>query len=139
MNDSCFSLPRQVKAPIKNRTVSTDCTSKDFLPIRAHRFIRYFVMTVIKSIEIISWAKIHALFGIVFGLIYGVLFAIMGTAIGAKFSMPGATTLGLLSIIVFPIIFGIMAFICGAILAFIYNIFAAKVGGIEIELAEKKA
>jgi membrane-anchored protein YejM (alkaline phosphatase superfamily) len=96
-------------------------------------------MTVIKSIEIISWAKIHALFGIVFGLVYGVLFAIMGTAIGAAYSMPGATTLGLLSIIVFPIIFGIMAFICGAILAFIYNIFASKVGGIEIELAEKKA
>jgi membrane-anchored protein YejM (alkaline phosphatase superfamily) len=96
-------------------------------------------MTVIKSIDIISWAKIHALFGIVFGLVYGVLFAIMGTAIGAIYSMPGATTFGLLSIIVFPIIFGIMAFICGAILAFIYNIFASKVGGIEIELEEKKA
>jgi hypothetical protein len=95
-------------------------------------------MTVIKSIEIISWAKIHALFGIVFGLIYGVLFAILGTAIGAAFSMPGATTLGLLSIIVFPIIFGIMAFICGAIMAFLYNIFACKIGGIEVELVEKK-
>ena len=96
-------------------------------------------MTVIKSIEIFSWAKIHALFGIVFGLIYGILFAIMGAAIGAKYSLPGATTLGLLSIIVFPIIFGIMAFICGAILAFLYNVFASKIGGIEIELAEKKA
>ncbi|HVP95975.1 hypothetical protein [Methanoregula sp.] len=96
-------------------------------------------MTIIKSIDIISWAKIHALFGIVFGLIYGILFAIMGAAIGAKYSLPGATTLGLLSIIVFPIIFGIMAFICGAILAFLYNIFASNIGGIEIELAEKKA
>jgi hypothetical protein len=96
-------------------------------------------MTVIKSVEIISWAKIHALFGIVFGLIYGILFAIMGAAIGATYSLPGATTLGLLSIIVFPIIFGIMAFICGAIMAFLYNIFADKVGGIEVELVEKKA
>jgi uncharacterized membrane protein YagU involved in acid resistance len=96
-------------------------------------------MTVIKSIEIISWAKIHALFGIVFGLIYGILFAIMGAALGAKYSLPGATAFGLLSIIIFPIIFGIMAFICGAILAFLYNIFASKIGGIEIELAEKKA
>ena len=96
-------------------------------------------MTVIQSIEIISWAKIHALFGIVFGLIYGILFAILGSAIGATFDMPGATTLGLLSIIVFPIIFGIMAFICGAIMAFLYNIFASKIGGIEIELKEKKA
>jgi uncharacterized membrane protein YhdT len=95
-------------------------------------------MTVIKSIDIISWAKIHALFGIVFGLIYGILFAILGTAIGATHGLPGLTTLGLLSIIVFPIIFGIMAFICGAILAFLYNIFASKVGGIEIELTEKK-
>ncbi len=96
-------------------------------------------MTVIKSIDIISWAKIHALFGIVFGLIYGILFAILGSAIGATFEMPGATTLGLSAIIVFPIIFGIMAFICGAIMAFFYNIFAGKIGGIEIELAEKKA
>ena len=96
-------------------------------------------MTVIKSIDIISWAKIHALFGIVFGLIYGIMFAILGTAIGATHGLPGLTTLGLLSIIVFPIIFGIMAFICGAILAFLYNIFASNVGGIEIELTEKKA
>jgi hypothetical protein len=96
-------------------------------------------MTVIKSVEIFSWAKIHSLFGIVFGLIYGVLFAILGTAIGASFDMPGATTLGILSIIVFPIIFGIMAFICGAIMAFLYNIFADKIGGIEVELVEKKA
>lgn len=96
-------------------------------------------MTVIKSIDIISWAKIHALFGIVFGLIYGILFAILGTALGAIHDLPGLTTLGLLSIIVFPIIFGIMAFICGAILAFLYNIFAGSIGGIEIELAEKKA
>jgi hypothetical protein len=93
----------------------------------------------IKSVEIMSWAKIHALFGIIFGLIYGILFAILGSAIGASFDMPGATTLGLLAIIVFPIIFGIMAFIGGAILAFLYNIFAGKIGGIEVELVEKKA
>ncbi|WP_292367877.1 DUF3566 domain-containing protein [Methanoregula sp. UBA64] len=96
-------------------------------------------MMEIKNIEIMSWAKIHALFGIIFGLVYGILFAILGSAIGAAYNMPGATTLGLLSIIVFPIIFGIMAFICGAIMAFLYNIFASKIGGIEVELAEKKA
>jgi hypothetical protein len=96
-------------------------------------------MTVIKSIDIISWAKIHALFGIVFGLIYGIVIGIMGAAIGAKYAMPGVTTFGLLSIIIFPIIFGIMSFIVGAIMAFLYNIFAGSVGGIEIELVEKKA
>jgi hypothetical protein len=96
-------------------------------------------MTVIKSIDIISWAKIHALFGIVFGLIYGIIICILGAALGAKFAMPGLTTFGLLSIIIFPIIWGIMSFILGAIPAFLYNIFAGSVGGIEIELVEKKA
>ncbi|MFZ0005178.1 MAG: hypothetical protein WCC86_00725 [Methanoregula sp.] len=96
-------------------------------------------MTVIKSIDIISWAKIHALFGIVFGLIYGIVIAIMGAAIGAKYAMPGVTAFGLLSIIIFPIIFGILSFIIGAIMAYLYNIFAGSVGGIEIELVEKKA
>jgi len=77
-------------------------------------------MAVIKSVEIMSWAKIQALFGIVFGLVYGILIG-----------------LGLMSIIIFPIIFGIMSFIMGAITAFLYNAFADKIGGIEIELSEK--
>ncbi len=91
-------------------------------------------MAVIKSIDIISWAKIHALFGIVFGFIYGVLFAVIGAAIGFHRAMPGVTAFGLMSIIIFPIIFGIMAFICGAIMAFLYNFFASKIGGVQIEL-----
>jgi hypothetical protein len=36
------------------------------------------MMQEIKSIDVISWAKIHALFGIVFGLFYGIMFAILG-------------------------------------------------------------
>ncbi len=91
-------------------------------------------MAVIKSIDIISWAKIHALFGIVFGLIYGVMFAVIGAAIGFHREMPGVAAFGLLSIIIFPIIFGIMAFICGAIMAYLYNFFASKIGGVQIEL-----
>jgi len=91
-------------------------------------------MAVIKSIDIISWAKIHALFGIVFGFIYGVLFAVIGAAIGFHRAMPGVTAFGLMSIIIFPIIFGIIAFICGAIMAFLYNFFASKIGGVQIEL-----
>ena len=46
-------------------------------------------------------------------------------------------TFGFISIIVFPIIFAIMGFICGAIMAFLYNLFASAVGGVQIELVEK--
>jgi len=94
-------------------------------------------MPVIKSVEIFSWAKIHALFGIVFGLFYGILFAVMGAAIGMSKGIPGIEAFGVLSIIIFPIMFAIMGFICGAIMALLYNIFAKSVGGIQIELVEK--
>ncbi|WP_321505402.1 hypothetical protein [uncultured Methanoregula sp.] len=92
-------------------------------------------MAVIKSIDIMSWAKIEALFGIVFGLVYGVLFALMGIAIGYGKGMPGLEAFGVMTIIIFPIVFAIMGFICGAIMAFLYNFFASKIGGIQIELA----
>jgi uncharacterized membrane protein YhdT len=97
-------------------------------------------MVVLKSVEIFSWAKIHALFGIVFGLFYGVLFTVIGAAMGLSQGMPGIPrmeTFGFISIIVFPIIFAIMGFICGAIMAFLYNLFASAVGGVQIELVEK--
>ena len=93
-------------------------------------------MKVIKSIDIISWAKIQALFGIILGLFYGILFAVMGTAIGISKGMPGIGAFGLMSIIIFPIMFAIMGFICGAIMAFLYNIFAAKIGGVQVELVD---
>ena len=91
-------------------------------------------MSVIKSIDIMSWAKIQALFGIVLGLFYGVLFAIMGTVVGFNKGMPGLEAFGFMTIVIFPIIFAIMGFICGAIMAFLYNLFASKIGGIKIEL-----
>ena len=94
-------------------------------------------MKVIKSIEIISWAKIHALFGIVIGLIYGIIFAVLGTAVSIHAGMPGVGAFGLMSIIIFPIMFAIMGFICGAIMAFLYNVFADKIGGIQVELVDK--
>jgi uncharacterized protein with PQ loop repeat len=95
------------------------------------------MMQEIKSIDVVSWAKIHALFGIVFGLFYGILFAIMGAAIGFSRGLPIVGALGILSIIIFPIIFGVIAFIMGAIMAMLYNLFADKMGGIQVNLVQK--
>ena len=94
-------------------------------------------MQEIKSIDIMSWAKIHALFGIVFGLIYGIMVAFMGTAIGLSRGMPVIGALGILSIVIFPIIWAIFGFICGAIMALLYNFFAGKIGGVQVDLAPK--
>jgi len=92
-------------------------------------------VTVIKSVEIMSWAKIHALFGIVFGLVYGIMVGLVFTAIGVSMDRGGMTAFGIASVIIFPIIFGIMSFIMGAIMAFLYNFFASRIGGIQVELS----
>jgi hypothetical protein len=94
-------------------------------------------MAVIKSVEIMSVAKIKALFGIVLGLFWGCLFALFGVSIGFEKSIPGVEIFSLAAIIIFPIILGIMALITGAIAGLLYNAFASKVGGIEIELVNK--
>lgn len=94
-------------------------------------------MQEIKSIDIISWAKIHALFGIVVGLIYGVCTAFVFGLFGIAEEMSGVVAFGVASIVIFPIILGILGFISGAIMAFLYNIFAAKIGGVQLELVQK--
>jgi len=94
-------------------------------------------MQEIKSIDIISWAKIHALFGIVFGLIYGICTAFVFGLFGIAAEKSGFVAFGVASIVVFPIILGIMGFITGAIMAFLYNVFAAKIGGVQLELVQK--
>lgn len=96
------------------------------------------VVTVIKSVNPISLAKIHALFGVVVGFVYGILFALVGTAMALGGAMPHFLMFGVLSIIVFPILFGVIAFVCGLVMAWLYNVFAGSVGGIEVELVETK-
>jgi uncharacterized protein with PQ loop repeat len=91
-------------------------------------------MAVIKSVDIISWAKIHALFGIVVGLIYGIIIAFMAIAFGIKQDDPMLQALGIMAIVILPIVCAIIWFIMGAIVAFLYNIFASKFGGIQVEL-----
>ncbi len=61
-------------------------------------------------------------------------FAAIGTAVGGLLGVPfvGAG-LGVLVIIILPIYFGIIGFIFGAIGAFLYNLIAGKVGGVELE------
>jgi hypothetical protein len=94
-------------------------------------------MAVIKSVEIMSVAKIMVLFGIVWGLVWGCLFALFGVSSGFGKSIPDVEIFSQVSIVIFPIIFGIMALIIGAIAALLYNAFASKIGCIEIELGIK--
>ena len=102
----------------------------------------------VKRIGAISMLKIYAAIGLVIGLIYGVMIflammfgALSIASLGGDDGMgAGAMVLvmGLIILVVAVIASAIMYGILGAICAIIYNIFASLVGGIELELNEKK-
>jgi hypothetical protein len=92
--------------------------------------------TVIKHLGVLSVAKIGAIFGLIWGLIYGIIIAIAG---GTFLSALGLGALGLAGlgaaiIVIMLILGGILGFIIAAIYAFIYNLSAGGIGGIEVDL-----
>jgi hypothetical protein len=92
-------------------------------------------MAILKSIGVLSLAKICAVFYAIIGLVVG----IFGTAvIGLMSKMTGlpatAAAGGIVAIIGTVIIFAIIGFIIGAIFALIYNVLAAVLGGIRLDL-----
>jgi hypothetical protein len=100
----------------------------------------------IRRFSILSVAKMQALLmfviGLIIGLIYGLIFMIFGAALtalmpqndGRAMSGIGSVVGGIVIIIAFPIFYGVLGFIGGAIGAIVYNIAAGVVGGIKFEL-----
>jgi hypothetical protein len=79
-----------------------------------------------------------ALYGIL-GLILGVIFALI-SMLGGAFA-PGVQLgafrmfFGMGAIIMFPVCYGIVGGIGGAILTFLYNLVAGWVGGLEVDIS----
>lgn len=95
-------------------------------------------MVKIEKIGVSSAAKIYGLTLGILGFVIGVFYALFLTAfsglLGDEMSSFG-TGIGIGMAIVFPIIYGIMGFIVGALGAVIYNFVASKIGGLEIQLS----
>lgn len=91
-------------------------------------------MQKLNKIGVLSVAKINAVIGAILGLIWGILAAIIGTTFAVLGGLGALAGLGLWSIIVFPIVYALIGFVGGAIGAFLYNLVAGWVGGIEVEL-----
>ncbi len=100
----------------------------------------------IRRFSVFSVAKMQALLmfvmGLIIGVIYGLFFMLFGAALsalatrGEDQAMGGVSSIviGLMFMIGFPIVYGLIGFIAGAIGALIYNIAAGIVGGIKFEL-----
>ncbi len=93
-------------------------------------------MPVIQHIDVLSLAKIGALFGLVMGIVWGIFYGMLAAAMLGRFT-PGVGAIGGVAIlIIMPVVGIVMGFIMGAVHAFLYNIFAGWVGGVRLEFKE---
>jgi hypothetical protein len=101
-------------------------------------------MIIVRRVGVFSLAKIMGVLYALLGLILGGLFSCI-SLIGTLAAMPqlsegsGDQAFGLLfgvgAIIFLPLIYGLMGFIGGLIIAALYNLVAGRIGGIELETA----
>jgi len=99
----------------------------------------------IKRFGVISVAKMYGLitfiFGLIFGVLYGLFFIIFGAAMSAaargnQGTVTGVSTavMGIGMMIGFPLMYGALGFVMGAIGALVYNGLSSVVGGIKFDL-----
>jgi len=84
----------------------------------------------IKSLDIMSVAKIFGVMGFIGGIIVGIFLMIFGTASAGALGFG----VGLAGLIVSVVLYTIIGFIGGLVGAFIYNIVVGFVGGVKIDL-----
>src|SRR5690606_21210173 len=91
-------------------------------------------MVKIEKIGVSSAAKIYGLTLGILGFVVGIFYALFFSAFSGI--MDGMGGFGLIMAIVFPIMYGIMGFIIGALGSVVYNFVASKTGGLEIQLSK---
>ncbi len=96
---------------------------------------------VLKRIGPLSLAKIAGIIYVVLGFLVGIfisMLALLGVFAGSMAENgPGPIIgmfLGIGAIILFPIFYGVLGFVFGAVFAWLYNLFAGIVGGIGLDL-----
>jgi hypothetical protein len=93
-------------------------------------------MHIIKSVGVLSVAKIMGMMYACMGLIFApflLLIGVMASALGQqKNPMAGFFSVGFA--ILMPIFYGVIGFIAGLIGALLYNLFARWVGGFELHI-----
>jgi hypothetical protein len=90
----------------------------------------------LRSVGVMSCAKISAVIHAALGVVVGFFVLIIGV-VGAA-AMPSSNRLGVAGFvflaILSPFFYGIIGFIMGAIWAFLYNLTAQAIGGLEMQL-----
>src|SRR5215831_10951351 len=93
-------------------------------------------MVRLRSIDVVSCAKVNGVIHMAIGVLFGLFFMLIGMfGIAAA---PEQQKLGMIGVLIFaalaPFVYGAIGFVIGAIGAMLYNWIAAGVGGIRLEL-----
>lgn len=93
---------------------------------------------ILKSIGVLSAGKILAALYVLVAFIVGGLFSLVSlagfAAGGGQDGGAMALLFGAGAVVVLPVVYGVMGFVTGVIMAALYNLMAHFVGGIELEL-----
>ncbi len=94
---------------------------------------------ILKRIGPWSCAKVSMVLYAVMGLLIGLVFSFVGLvagSLGNASDLPAgamAALFGVGAVIILPIFYGVIGFISGAIAAWVYNLVAQFVGGVELD------
>ncbi len=98
---------------------------------------------VLKRVDVLSCGKVMGMMYTAVGLIAGIFFALFASCAGALNPVGDQTVAGLAgmifgvgAIVLMPILYGVLGFFGGMIMALMYNVTARLAGGIEFEVGE---
>jgi len=93
-------------------------------------------MVRLRSIDVLSCAKIYGIIHVAIGILIGLFLVVIGM-IGLA-AAPGQQKYGMIGMFFFaamsPFVYGAIGFVVGALMALFYNWVAAAIGGVKIEL-----
>lgn len=91
----------------------------------------------IKKFGVMSLAKVMAALYMFMGFIFGAIMTIFSLfAAGSSEAAQMGVLFGIGAIIVFPIIYGVMGFVGGLLMGWMFNFVAPKVGGLTLHVEE---
>jgi len=88
----------------------------------------------IRRLGVGQMAKVLGSLYLLLGIIFAALFAFIGSMIPSREMGNDAFMFGGAFLVFMPVLYGVIGFIFGALIAWLYNLVAGWTGGIEIEL-----
>lgn len=93
---------------------------------------------IIRRIGPLSFARIsgflYAIIGLVLGGIFSLVAMVGGFASDTAEAAGVGAVIGVAAVVVFPILYGLMGFVATLIAAWLYNVAAGVVGGVEVDI-----